>query len=131
MSPVNNPQMQHLVDDRATKIAIRDKAAKEVEALNAQLMELMLQTGEKRYQLHSGDIVAIVQNPPRTTVVPERLLGYGVSPKIIEDSTKTSPVAPFIRVDRPKVPGQPTIAERIADRTMDPKNAADPTDVTH
>lgn len=128
-----NPQLQHLVDDRSAKLKVRDEAAAQVQKLNDQIMDLMLQTGQKRHQLFSGTVISIVSPPERTTIVRERLLALGISPKVIADASQSSPVKAFIRVDAPKATGQPTIADRIADRTMDPTHAADadPSDVTH
>lgn len=99
---INNQHLMHLCADRAKHAAARDAADTQVRALNAQIMEILEGAGVERHQLPNGTITSIVRQKDRASIVAERLLGHGVAPKVIEDSTKYSPVAPFVRVDAPK-----------------------------
>ncbi len=103
--PLNNQHLMHLIGERAPLIKTREDADAKVRVLNAQILECLEGAGIKRHQLPNGTIVSIVQQKDRTVIVAERLLGHGVKPAIIADSTKSTPVAPFIRVDAPGAKG--------------------------
>jgi hypothetical protein len=98
---IDNHHLQHLTETRASAVAAREQADTVVRANAGQIMEILQAAGVSRHQLPNGTIVQVVQGKDRASIVAERLLGHGVSPQIIEDSTKYSPVAPFIRVDAP------------------------------
>jgi len=102
--PIDNAHMGHLIEERAGHIKIREAEDAKAKKLNDQLMEMMVGAGLERHQLPNGTIVSITRQPDRASIVAERLVGHGVGPNIIADSTKFTPVAPFIRVDAPKAP---------------------------
>lgn len=124
---INNQHLMHLCADRAVHAKTRDAADDQVKTLNKQILEMLEGAGLDRHQLPNGTIVSIVRQKDRASIVAERLLGHGVAPKVIEDSTKYSPVAPFVRVDAPKsvedtaaAPVQPGATAPAANPTPDP-----------
>lgn len=134
---INNAHVMGLIVDRAQHAKTREEADAKVKVLNEQIKACLEGAGVKRHQLPDGTIVQIIFPKDRSSIVPERLLGHGVSPKIIEDSTKHSPVAPFIRIDAPGSEGA-KIDAAGGDRhaaapagSSAPEPGSDPQNITH
>ncbi len=105
---IDNAHAIHLVETRTTAAQQRDAADAIVKNVSTQLMEMLAGADTDRHQLPNGTIISIVRQKDRSVIVAERLLGHGVAPHIIEDCTKLTPVAPFIRVDAPRAPADAT-----------------------
>lgn len=103
---LNENHLSHVIAERAPKMKERDRLDKEIRLLNSQIAEAMNEAGITTHQLMTGPlagtVVQMIKPADRAVIVPERLLSLGVSPKVIEDSTKWTPVAAYPRVDAPK-----------------------------
>lgn len=100
-TPLSDATLAQLVSDvaeRTPKMAERSKLEDDLAILNARILSTLQEHNCKRLQLPSGDIVQIVQQADRQTIVKEKLAEQGVSVKIIAAATVASPVRPFIRV---------------------------------
>ena len=103
---LNESNLSHLIQDRAPKMKERDRLDKEIKLLNSQIAESLNEAGVTTHQLMTGPlagtVVQMIKPSDRQVIVPERLLSLGVSPQVIADATKTTPVAAYPRVDAPK-----------------------------
>lgn len=91
-----------LLDDRDKALAEKNAAEARVKSINIRLEQLLALGGVKRHQVPDGSVVYMIFPSPRETVMPEKLLARGVDARIIQESTVSTDVKPFVRVDRPK-----------------------------
>lgn len=110
---INEHHLSHVIGERAPKVKEAARLKKEIETLNAQIAEALNEAGLTTHQLMTGPlagtVVQMIKPVDRSVIVPERLLSMGVSPKIIEDATKITPVAAYPRVDAPKSQSEKTV----------------------
>lgn len=103
---LNEHHLSHVIQERAPKMKERDRLDKEIRTLNGQIAEALNEAGFTTHQLMTGPlagtVVQMIKPADRSVIVPERLLSLGVSPQVIADATKTTPVAAYPRVDAPK-----------------------------
>jgi hypothetical protein len=103
---INDHHLSHVIAERAPKMKERDRLDKEIRTLNGQIAEALTEAGLTTHQLMTGPlagtVVQMIKPADRQSIVPERLLSLGVSPQVIADSTKFTPVAAYPRVDAPK-----------------------------
>jgi hypothetical protein len=103
-----------LLDERDAASRDEKAAAARVRACNVRLQQLMLLAGAERHQHADGSVIQWVRPTPRETVIPEKLLAHGIAPHVIQDCTEVKPVAPYLRVDRPKFTTAESPAEKGA-----------------
>jgi len=120
MSDTLQHHLAHLCADRARAVAERERWSKQVDGLNKQLLTALRDVKSVREQLLDGTVITIIQPKDRQTVLPEKLLAFGVDPDIIRGATKDTPVAPFVRVDAPKSGAEDAAGEGTPFLTPDP-----------
>lgn len=91
-----------LLDDRDRALAEQNTAEAKVKAINRKLADILTLTATSRHEMTDGSVVSWVQPGNRSAVMPEKLLAAGVDAKIITGATVETPVAGFVRIDRPK-----------------------------
>jgi hypothetical protein len=120
---LNEHHLHHLLEERAVLLAEVMARVSVVKKLNAQILETLIAADVDRHQMTTGALagalVYIVKPDPRQTVVPEKLLGLGVSPDVIRGATVTTAVSPYIRVDAPRT-GEAVAPALTAETVADP-----------
>ena len=122
-SKINENHLSHVIAERAPKMKERDRLDKEIKTLNSQIAEALNEAGVTTHQLMTGPlagtVVQMIKPADRAVIVPERLLSLGVSPKVIEDATKLTPVAAYPRVDTPKTAATVVTDDAAAEPSFD------------